>query len=325
MSALLEGVRSDASVIHESLYRHIEVIKRVFDIPKRGTIAVYPGESTLNIVVFTLSGGRCADFTFFFDYEQINVENVYGCNRGGNEILKSIEMVARQLKIKQITIGEDTSYIMAKGCSEGVSIIIDLAMLNILSSGESWYNRYGYKQPSYERDVEHNKEIIQERILDLVEGTGIESPIFDRVLRPLPRESIRSYFSKIHKHMKAGIYKCDQLRIVARFIDEIAGLETEDGRPFFSYFPKNLRKNVATAEDRIWKKRELTSTRYSISLANPNKRSYTKRSVKSLPTRLTRRKTPSPRHGLGETAAQLSQSTGRGGNKRNRTKKNRAI
>jgi len=55
---------------------------------------------------------------------------------------------------KQITL-QDMSYITR------CSMEINLAKLKILETGQSWYNQFGYKQPSYDRDTKFNSKYIR--------------------------------------------------------------------------------------------------------------------------------------------------------------------
>jgi hypothetical protein len=72
----------------------------------------------------------------------------------GTTLLTLVDkLVARIPECKKITL-QDISYITRCGRE------INLAKLKILETGQSWYNQFGYKQTSYDRDTALNHKYI---------------------------------------------------------------------------------------------------------------------------------------------------------------------
>jgi len=82
--------------------------------------------------------------------------------RSGTLLLNMIDALAGSIpECKIITLRDEST---VRRCSHR----INLAELSILLTGISWYNRFGYKQPSYESDNLHNNRIRNMRISDAV-------------------------------------------------------------------------------------------------------------------------------------------------------------
>ena len=68
----------------------------------------------------------------------------------GNKLLKNIENLVRQIQEIDYIELYDSSTILLNG------IEIDLAFLKILSTGKSWYNKYGYVSDNYNNEKSEN-------------------------------------------------------------------------------------------------------------------------------------------------------------------------
>lgn len=101
----------------------------------------------------------CLEFTFDHELSNLNIDQLNKCGpahdlRSGTFLLQKVDELVREIpECKNIYL-YDASRIYR--CGWG----IDLARLEILKTGESWYNQRGYKQRSYEKDTEENVKII---------------------------------------------------------------------------------------------------------------------------------------------------------------------
>jgi hypothetical protein len=84
----------------------------------------------------------------------------------GKKILDILKEFAKNYGYHSIIIGSDVSY-LEFNVENKEMILIDLRYLNILKSGESWYNKLGFYNKSNLDEIEYNKLIINQPILEL--------------------------------------------------------------------------------------------------------------------------------------------------------------
>jgi hypothetical protein len=101
----------------------------------------------------TKNNEECLTIHFLLD--NIRIEKLSKCGENsGTYLLNKIEDLAKSMKhIHYITL-LDTSEVKMYDCN------IDLAILKILTEGESWYNKWGYFSNDYENEKIHNAEYI---------------------------------------------------------------------------------------------------------------------------------------------------------------------
>ena len=93
------------------------------------------------------------------DGKNLEVDVLHKCGIAGGEILKKIEVFARRQGCKTISL-EDKSKITI--CDTE----FDLAILKILTKGESWYNSLGYVSEDYNNEIKQNKKLINTTLDD---------------------------------------------------------------------------------------------------------------------------------------------------------------
>jgi hypothetical protein len=94
----------------------------------------------------------CLKLTFKED--NISISLLEKCGITGSELLNKVEKLARIIsKIEYIDL-VDASHI------EKCDYIINLALLKILTKGESWYNSLGYKSSTYDVEVANNRKFM---------------------------------------------------------------------------------------------------------------------------------------------------------------------
>ena len=129
-------------------------------------------------------GGKiCLDFEFmdedptdddqmkFIKHENRNkprilkVSGVFKCQgdeRKGASLMRLIDRLAESIPFVEYVTLMDASNIMI------CDISISLAQLKILTTGQSWYNHFGYKTKSHDANVAHNEVIINTPVDDVM-------------------------------------------------------------------------------------------------------------------------------------------------------------
>ena len=100
----------------------------------------------------------CLHLIFDTDLSHLHIDRLNKCSpeqmQSGTTLLTLVDkLVERIPECKKITL-QDISYITRCGRE------INLAKLKILETGRSWYNQFGYKQPSYDSDSAFNDNYI---------------------------------------------------------------------------------------------------------------------------------------------------------------------
>ena len=103
-----------------------------------------------------------------------------------------------------------------------------LAGLSILTTGETWYNRLGYKSTYYEKEVEHNKRIIKKPFLSFMKNdirkiansigwNDDYFPAFDKMIKDctlfvkqseLQKMTVKDFFTIVQKKLRNKTIDC---------------------------------------------------------------------------------------------------------------------
>jgi hypothetical protein len=117
------------------------------------------------------NNGLCMEFYIYDKFKEIYLSSLSKCNMSGTENLQSLIVFASSNNYETITL-EDQSYIKVTfnefESHKEVSYNVDLAALNILTTSMSWYNRMGFKQREYKKDVARWKEIMEQTFSDII-------------------------------------------------------------------------------------------------------------------------------------------------------------
>ena len=119
--------------------------------------------------------------------DSIHVDLVAQCDNigSGTDALKGIVRAAKALEIPKITLVDASSI-------QYGWIGVDLAMLRILMTGQSWYNKQGFVSDDYEAEKVHNAAIIKmkfEKFLQLLEDKANDKAKFQEF-----REDLHNYY-----------------------------------------------------------------------------------------------------------------------------------
>jgi hypothetical protein len=109
----------------------------------------------------------CLEFHFIEDEDDdgtvLYISKIFKCGDGKytREVIKLIETMAKSIPVppwslvKYIKLGDNSSIHVC-------TMSIDLRYLKILTTGESWYNSFGYKSLDHDANVAHNAGIINQ-------------------------------------------------------------------------------------------------------------------------------------------------------------------
>jgi len=95
----------------------------------------------------------------------LKVSGVFKCQgdeRNGASLMRLIDRLAESIPFVEYITLMDASNIMI------CDISISLAQLKILTTGQSWYNHFGYKTKSHDANVAHNEVIINTSVDDVM-------------------------------------------------------------------------------------------------------------------------------------------------------------
>jgi hypothetical protein len=154
---------------------------------------------------------------FIIENDKLIIEEIKKCTLGGSAILKKLDDLAQIIRLNYIVIDWDDSRLFAVGSDIGTRVPISLAYLDILSTGISWYNKYGYKQTNstpnlYEEETAANTKYIEGPI----NGTDINLSLFDD--SSFPKTTIQAFFMEIKQALKSNLLNYEQLKEVSKFI-----------------------------------------------------------------------------------------------------------
>lgn len=98
----------------------------------------------------------CLQFSFNHDLSELYIHSLNKCGdfRIGRFLLEKMDELAISIKECNVIMLSDKSEISICGC------VINLAKLEILKTGESWYNKHGYRQENYQSDFSWNQRFI---------------------------------------------------------------------------------------------------------------------------------------------------------------------
>ena len=131
--------------------------------------------------------------------ETLKIIALSACGIKGSKTLEKIEEFARKAGFKKITLG-DASYI------EICSLPINLAILKILTKGESWYNSLGYKSTNYDNEKKNNEALIKKSLKDFFSGPSFYTKnIKSEIISLLKRDDLTE--EELENHSLQSITK----------------------------------------------------------------------------------------------------------------------
>ena len=171
-------------------------------------------------------GKKCLDFEFMVDDPTddnqmpfIKLENrtksrprilklsgVFKCQgdeRKGASLMRLIDRLAESIPFVEYITLMDSSNIRI------CDVSISLAQLKILTTGQSWYNHFGYKTKWHDANVAHNAVIINTRIDDILSGKTLIETTGKKLFPELPTTmTVREYVQAVLDSVRHFPEKC---------------------------------------------------------------------------------------------------------------------
>jgi len=203
-------------------------------------------------IIYTLSGfENCLMLEFFADHIVIQNLNKCGNSSGTNLLLKIDELVKKIPEIKYIELFDGSTILLD-------NIEIDLAFLKILTTGQSWYNCFGYVSNNYQNEVNENEKL-RNKLLTL----GLIDSCKEKLIEYYKNQQI--YFTditvdEIKNKTKEQIVEDKITNLKKKLVDQFPVININKPikiKDFFNYINEN--KNILNT-DQITTLRDLIQT-----------------------------------------------------------------
>jgi len=140
----------------------------------------------------------------------------------GTEQLNKIENVAKKLSIKELVINDGSSIEIIDNF--GKSQNVQLGPLNILSCGQTWYSKMGYKVGNQEEVDCHNLEIIEKPFYSLYEKLSKDNLVkIDNLehfyFKNYWNKSIKDFFGDFKIGIKTRVFNHFLLKLIIDLIN----------------------------------------------------------------------------------------------------------
>ena len=237
---------------------------------------------------YKIKNGRdlCLEFEFIEDEDDggtvLHISKIFKCSDNmplTRKVINLIEEMAKSIpappwsRIKYIKLEDGSSIHVC-------TVDIDLRYLKILTTGESWYNSFGYKSVNHDANVEHNAVIINkpmdELLPELYDQEYIEE--FKSLFPELSTDlTVKEYVTAMSKEIpRSGTRSCTEEQ--ENKAELLFNLVHSIGRSGMLEYDFRLQKMVERGASRAGGKRNKRSRRNQRSKRNKsNKRTGTKR------------------------------------------------
>jgi len=136
----------------------------------------------------------------------LKVSGVFKCQgdeRKGASLMRLIDRLAESIPFVEYITLIDSSNIRI------CDVSISLAQLKILTTGQSWYNHFGYKTKWHDANVAHNAVIINTRIDDILSGKTLIETTGKKLFPELPTTmTVREYVQAVLDSVRHFPEKC---------------------------------------------------------------------------------------------------------------------
>jgi hypothetical protein len=227
---------------------------------------------------YKIKNGRdlCLEFEFIEDEDEdedadgtvLYISEIFKCGDGkynAREMIKLIEDMAKTIpdppwsRVKYIKL-EDGSSINVCAGQNSSGMNIDLRYLKILTTGESWYNSFGYKSLNHHANVAHNAGIINKPmhllLSELVDQQYFDQAYIKKIKARFPELStdltVKEYVTAMSKAVpRSGTRTCTKeqekrarvlSKLVAYFVWVVR--QDDDTNPNYLEYDFRLQKKV---------------------------------------------------------------------------------
>jgi len=208
------------------------------------------GEYTFSV---RTGNNRCLLITFINSQSSLYINYLSKCDINGTESLRRIEEFAKNIPYINTIWFTDGSIIEFCDCS------FDLAMLKILTKGESWYNSLGYVSENYDIEKSYNSLIIGLSCIEFIEE--LRQKKIKNLFKKYSKQAINENLNRIKNSIGSTftIRRNEYLSILENY-DEFIGLRIAEIDESINYFKDEIHyfedphKSIQTELDKLWKK-----------------------------------------------------------------------
>ena len=105
--------------------------------------------------------GLCVSFSIKENRNMIYIDTLSKCIASGTNTLEKMDSLARKLNIGELQLFDGSGI-------DDCGVKVNLSKLQILSTGESWYNSKGYQSPEYHDEKESNKLVLAKNAIEFI-------------------------------------------------------------------------------------------------------------------------------------------------------------
>jgi hypothetical protein len=105
--------------------------------------------------------GLCIAFSIKESKNMIYIDTLSKCIASGTNTLEKMDSLAKKLNIGELQLFDGSSI-------QDCGVKVNLSKLQILSTGESWYNSKGYQSPEYHDEKESNKLVLEKNAIEFI-------------------------------------------------------------------------------------------------------------------------------------------------------------
>ena len=162
-----------------------------------------------------------------FEADNIYIDRLDKCSDSGTILLSKIKDVAQKLGLKYVSLVNGSEIV-------GYKHSFSLSYLQILTTGQSWYNKYGYVSSNYKKELANNKKIIAEpfiktfdKAIKKYKNNDYQSDQINKTRIEETLEYVNSLISKNETHP----FMCRQIVEMNKKLKEIASDNTSVNIP----------------------------------------------------------------------------------------------
>ncbi len=237
-----------------------EILKTVFN---NHTITTKTQNTRLNgpitfYKILDTRGKNCITFHYYTDTdgkESIAIDGLDRCSLNtGTELLYKIEQFAKKANFQRIHLEDASRIELCDG------IRIKLYYLNILCTGQSWYNKHGYKSEYHRDELAHNRELIESPMINYIKNDE-DYLMLSNILNPDAEEpdvkgSVQEVFIQLKNYLINNGDNCSGRNatreqssldsVVYKNIEFIGDLIKAIGKRYIKYDGYLLDKDITT-------------------------------------------------------------------------------
>ncbi len=206
----------------------------------RFDISFYDGKKNYNgtyykkiIYIKDLSKNNCLEIAFGIIQENNGSDNLYielrQLDKCNNKTSSNLEYLINYAKYLKNNLIDNLEYIFLEDASCIKDNGVYLSLLSILTTGESWYNRFGFKSDDYDHEIEHNDRIIKMNIMEFIKLIidDINNSLIQRIMLFFEKydksKSVKNVFIEIKKQLIQNKISEEDINIIKKIL-EIASL-----------------------------------------------------------------------------------------------------